>query len=384
MKKLAFVDLTDFHRWPMGGMLRYEEAILPVLAQNYDIDLWGVKVDNIDTEPVIINGKTYPINIFAKVKRKGRIIPNYWKGLKLLSKKSEFRKYDVIYIHTGSMVVAASLWKIRKDQLLVYHQHGLQYLDDTSIKTLLQRPFMHLAQRLADFSFVVTGREELAQFVKGKKIANKMVPITSPVAQIEKLPDSNNHKKAGNVFIYTGRLANIKRVPLAVEAFLEFNRRNNGAYRFLIVGDGEERELVEQLVEKSEHKSDIVITGSVEKQEVERYLQEADYYITASAGEGFSVAVLEAFQLGLPVVCCSARGLKEQVENDVTGIIADAETPVALADAMERLVTKAELMRDNCIVEAAKHTPEAIAGQIIEEIGARYELKKNKCNHTSV
>lgn len=384
MKKMAFVDLTDFHRWPMGGMLRYEESILPVLAQNYDIDLWGVKVDNVETEPLIINGKSYPIHIFTNVKTRGRIIPNYWKGLQLLSKKLVFQKYDIIYIHTGSMVVAASMWKIRKNQLLVYHQHGLQYLDDHSLKTLLQKPFMYFAQRLADFSFVVTGKEELAQFVKGKSIAGKMVSIASPVTQTDRILNPINRNSGGKVFIYTGRLAPNKRVPLAVEAFLEFNKMQNGAYRFLIVGDGEERDIVEHLVAKSAYKSEIVITGSVDKKDVERFLHEADYYISASSGEGFSIAVLEAFQLGLPVVCFASRGLKEQVKNGVTGIVVTDETATALADAMGQMVIKAEQLRNNCILEAAKYTPEAIAGQIIDVIEARYELKKNKCNHTSV
>lgn len=377
MKKMAFVDLTDFHRWPVGGMLRYEEAILPILAQKYEIELWGVKVDDGETEPLTINGKSYPVHIFTHVRTKGRILPNYWKGLQLFLKKAEFQKYDVIYIHTGSMAVAAALWRIRKDQLLVYHQHGLQYLDDHSLKTLLQRPFMYLAQRMADFSFVVTGKEELAQFVKGKKISQKMVPIASPSAELVKSSGSAPDKSKGNVFIYTGRLSSIKRVTMAVEAFCEFRSRKKEEFCLLIVGDGEERKTVEQLVEKSSCKSDIVITGSVEKQEVAGYLQQADYYLTASGGEGFSVAVLEAFQAGLPVVCCSVRGLREQVENGVTGIIAAEETPQALADAMERMVAMADNMRDNCIAEAQKYTPEAIAGQIIEEIGARYELKKN-------
>lgn len=40
-KKLAFVDLTNFKDWPMGGMLQYELSILPYLCDHYDIDIWG-------------------------------------------------------------------------------------------------------------------------------------------------------------------------------------------------------------------------------------------------------------------------------------------------------------------------------------------------------
>lgn len=382
MKRMAFVDLTDFHSWPVGGMLRYEEQILPILATKYKIDLWGVKVNDTQTQPVMINGKAYPVHIFAHVRTSKRILPNYWKGLQLFFKRSVFRRYDIVYIHTGSMVVAAAMWRHRGDQLLVYHQHGLQYLDDHSLKTLLQRPFMFLAQRLADFTFVVTGKEELAQFVKGKSIRKKMVQISSPSA-IGIQPAVQDHKKAAHkVFIYTGRMSAIKRVPVLIEAFNEFCKRRGGGYKLLLVGDGEERKLVEKAIENSPYQQNIVLTGNVNKQEVERYLLEADYYLTASKGEGASVAVLEAFQAGLPVVCCAVRGLKEQVKDQYTGVIASEDTATAFADAMERMVIIADTLRKNCILEGSKYKPEAIAGQIIQEIGVRYEQHQHKCDHS--
>ena len=49
MKKLAFVDLTNYTTWPIGGMLEYELAILPYIAQSFDVDLWGVSVDGVST-----------------------------------------------------------------------------------------------------------------------------------------------------------------------------------------------------------------------------------------------------------------------------------------------------------------------------------------------
>ena len=44
MKKMAFVDLTNYYDWPVGGMIRYEQQILAVLTEFYEIDLWGVSV----------------------------------------------------------------------------------------------------------------------------------------------------------------------------------------------------------------------------------------------------------------------------------------------------------------------------------------------------
>lgn len=388
MKRMAFIDLSNFTDWPMGGMIRYELQILSELAEFYDIDLWGVSVDGICPEPVQVMGRKYPVHIFTDAKKKNRLIPNYWKGLAIGKYRKELQKYEIIYIHTGSCAVAAALGRKRKNQLLVYHQHGLQYLDDYSLKTLLQRPFMYLAQRMTDFSFVVTGKDELQEYAGQKKWSDKLVQIGSPVEnRIEDMAgksyNSGNEKK-GNVFIYTGRLSAIKRVPMLVEAFSLFCRRNSDDCRLFIVGDGEEREKVRRAVSQYGLEDKVIFTGAVGKPEVQDYLEKSDFYVTASAGEGVSVAILESFRKGIPVACFPVRGLKEQVTDKVTGAVALDETADALADAMERLLATAAAMRENCIEECRKYSAEVIAGKIMEEIESRYEAKNNQHHYTSV
>ena len=52
-RKMAFVDLTNFKDWPMGGMLEYELAILPYLAEYYDLDIWGYSLNGVILSTVI-------------------------------------------------------------------------------------------------------------------------------------------------------------------------------------------------------------------------------------------------------------------------------------------------------------------------------------------
>lgn len=382
MKKMAFVDLTDYCEWPVGGMIRYEQQILSVLADFYEIDLWGVSVDQVCPPPLQIGGRDYPVHIFTNVKKKGRIIPNYWKGLALVKYRKCFQKYDVIYLHTGSCAVAAALWPKNKKALLVYHQHGLQYLDDYSLKTLLQRPFMALAQRLMDFSFVVTGKEELQAYASGKRLAGKLVQIGSPIECRTEVEFDKKSEGDGSTFIYVGRLSPIKRVSMVVDAFCIFSERRGNTFRLMIVGDGEEREKVQKKAAQSGLAEHIVLTGSVGKREVERYLHQSDFYITASKGEGASVAVLEAYRAGLPVVCFSVRGLREQVYDNITGAVASEETATGLADAMERAYERRSSMTEHCIAECKKYTPQRIGTQIVREMEQRYEAKENQRYHT--
>jgi glycosyltransferase involved in cell wall biosynthesis len=268
--------------------------------------------------------------------------------------------------------VAAATKLKTKDSMVVYHQHGLQYLNDFSIKTLLQRPFMTLAQKKTDFSFVVTGEKELAAYVaKRKNLQNKLVAIGSPIDLNLQKPKEDLVKRKGNTFIYVGRLAPIKRVRMLVKAYDRFCQRNGNDYKLFIVGDGEQRNKVERAVIATGLDS-ITLTGSVSEERVKEYLAQADYYITASAGEGASVAVLEAFAAGLPVVCFSVRGLREQVIAQKTGAVAKEETIEGLVNAMECVMKDRAELSKNCRLACMPYTKDLIGKRIVTEIDERY------------
>ena len=383
MNKMAFIDLCNFVNWPMGGMIQYELMILETLEKVYEIDLWGVSVDGECNREIQINGKTYPLHIFANVKSRNRIIPNYWKGLFIQKYRKHLLNYDIIYVHTGSCLISMNGKAQTERPLLVYHQHGLQYLDDHSIKTVIQKPFMNSAQKRADFSLVVTGQEELEAYVsqKRKKLGNKLSAIGSPIEGItvsgemlsQKIgKDENSEATVRNwSFIYTGRLAPIKNVPKLIEVFALFCRRGFENSSLVIVGDGEEYNAVCRKIEELGLEERVLLTGEVEHKKVQDYLQKADFYITASKGEGVSVAVLEAYAAGVPVVCFPVRGLKEQVKNAVTGYIAEDHSLEAFADAMKKAVDHQRELSYNSLDEAGRYQKEIIGRQIVDEFEKR-------------
>ena len=106
-RKMAFVDLTNFKDWPMGGMLEYELAILPYLAEYYDLDIWGYSLNGVIPMPLVLNGKEYPVHVCGNCSTNRRIIPNFWRGLSIFKHKSYFlNRYDIVYAHTGSCMCA--------------------------------------------------------------------------------------------------------------------------------------------------------------------------------------------------------------------------------------------------------------------------------------
>ena len=111
-----------------------------------------------------------------------------------------------------------------------------------------------------------------------------------------------------------------------------------GRLRLLIVGGGPDRGKLEQLASDLGISGICEFTGQVAHSEVPQYLNRLDIYVAASRLESFGAAVLEASACGVPVVVANVGGLPEIVVDGDTGIIAEKDSPEAMAGALSRLI----------------------------------------------
>jgi glycosyltransferase involved in cell wall biosynthesis len=106
-------------------------------------------------------------------------------------------------------------------------------------------------------------------------------------------------------------------------------------FRLQMVGNGAERPALEALCR--ELKLGDVVTFFGERRDVPALLAQAGFYVASSRTEGISLTILEAMSVGLPVVTTAVGGSPEIVEEGVTGHLAPAQDPAALAEAMIRM-----------------------------------------------
>ena len=381
-KKMAFVDLTNYKDWPMGGMLEYELAILKHLVGEYDVDIWGVSVDGKINDSLIINGEKYLIHIFGNAKTKRKVIPNYWRGLELYSKRKEFpRNYDVVYLHTGSCVAVAKRMVDRRRTKLVYHQHGLNHRTDFTLRSLIQRPGLSMAQKAADLVFVVSDTPSVEEFAKEmhNKTKARFVPIGSPL-NLERFntEEARQRIKERDVkeavkFLYTGRLTVYKDVKTLIEVMKKIISERNDKAVLTVAGSGDEFENLKAIVKKHHLENHVKLLGAVPHDKVYKLLQDSDMFVTASGGEGVSVSVLEAYASGLPVVCFNVPGLERQVIDGVTGVIAKERSVKGFYDAVLLADSNRTQLAYNCLEEAKKYDSVHIASKIIKEINKLME-----------
>jgi len=113
--------------------------------------------------------------------------------------------------------------------------------------------------------------------------------------------------------------------------------------RFLLVGDGEIKQELEDLVKNMNLQSNVLFLGYCTN--VKDLLKAFDIFTLPSLYEGLPNAVLEAMAVGKPVVASAVDGILEAVVNGVTGLLVSPGNPEELKDAFIKLINNRELAK---------------------------------------
>jgi glycosyltransferase involved in cell wall biosynthesis len=121
--------------------------------------------------------------------------------------------------------------------------------------------------------------------------------------------------------------------------------------KYFIIGDGSEREAIEQYVNNKNLQTDIYFTGFIK--ELLPVLKSLDLMLVTSKTEGLGTTILDAFACGVPVVATRAGGIPEIVKHEITGLTAEVGDANALAKLVLQLLSENEL-RSFVVTESAK------------------------------
>lgn len=141
------------------------------------------------------------------------------------------------------------------------------------------------------------------------------------------------------VLIYVGRLGPEKNLPFLLRSFAGTAQAYENV-RLLLVGDGPERDNLEDRVNLMGLRSKVYFTGMVQHAEIPRYLATSDAFVTASVTEVHPFTVIEAMASGLPVLGINSPGVGDSVIDGQTGYIVADEDLAAFTAKMVRLVTE--------------------------------------------
>lgn len=163
----------------------------------------------------------------------------------------------------------------------------------------------------------------------------------------------------GPYVIALGRLTQAKDYPTLLRAYAASKLRHG--YRLVIVGEGEQRAKLENVVRELGIADRVLLAGALDNPF--HVLAGATLLVLSSCWEGYPNVLLEALALKVPVIATDCRhGPRELLGGGRHGRLVPVGDSVALAHAMDEEVANLRCSDDGVVVE---HAPQAIASRYL-------------------
>ncbi len=180
------------------------------------------------------------------------------------------------------------------------------------------------------------------------------------------------------ILVHVSNFRSVKRVPDVIKIFAEVKKELPA--KLLMIGDGPDRQNVEELARTMGVYEDVRFLGKQEQ--ISEILSITDLFLLPSETESFGLSALEAMACSVPVISTNAGGLAEINVHGVTGYLSDVgDTDAMAAYAISILKDNDNLQhfKKAAIAHARKFEKQHIIPQyekLYEEVIAAYKKSR--------
>lgn len=139
-----------------------------------------------------------------------------------------------------------------------------------------------------------------------------------------------------------GRLAPIKNHGLFLDTIALLAEKGIRA-RYFIVGDGQEKPMIEKRVKELEDQHGLKIELTSWIKDIATFNAGMDIICLSSDNEGTPVSLIEAQASGVPVISTDVGGVKDILDEGNTGFVVPKKDPGAFADKLQLLIENKEI-----------------------------------------
>ncbi|MGO1191262.1 glycosyltransferase family 4 protein [Vibrio casei] len=278
---------------------------------------------------VVMNPKSDLVNEVRKLGCKIVLATHFTKA----HSKRVTQGCTLIHVHEGRAIY----WALIQNLL-----HGIPYIITRRIDNPLKNRWLSkLAYKKAS-ALVGLSREivvRLQEFHPADKIYKiPSSPVSYPVDQ-NKVDQIWNQFRGKFIVIHAANILKHKGFDVTLSAAKILGIKNPRV-QFLLLGDGPERENLEQ---QAHGLTNIRFMGK--QSDMGSWFAAADLLVHPSYTEGLGSVILEAMTAGLPVIGSNAGGIPDIIEPDVSGLLCEAGNGKQLAQQIDQLENDKALCR---------------------------------------
>lgn len=249
---------------------------------------------------------------------------------KVLLKIIKEEKIDIIHTHHRMAAFYVSCLKFLKKFIFINTAHNI-FLDKKILtkfsykRSVLIAVGEHVKKNLCTFY----GFNEQEIIV----INNAVKPLNNEIKNIKEIEEYKTQKKI--IIANIGRISEQKGMIYFVKAAKILLEKNKNLI-FLIVGDGELKEELEEYIRKNNIQENVILLGY--RNDIQNIMAQVDLIVLSSLWEGFPLIPIEAFSVGKPVIATNIEGTIEIVKDKFNGLLVEPKDEVDLSKKIEFFV----------------------------------------------
>jgi colanic acid/amylovoran biosynthesis glycosyltransferase len=256
--------------------------------------------------------------------------------------RDEMRQVGIDHAHAHFASTATRLAN------LAWRMGGPTYSVTAHAKDIYHRQVRvhRLREKLSSAAFVATVSQANRNYLDNLLAGRARLHVVPNSVDLRRLDRVGELLRETDLVLSVARLIEKKGLTDLVRASGMLAERGV-PHRLLIVGEGPLKSTLAEIAARSGSAATFV--GAMPHEEVLALYRRAGVFclpsVVASNGDrdGLPTSVLEAMALGVPVVTTAVNGLGELVAHERTGLVVPERDPVALADALERLLADGDL-----------------------------------------
>jgi len=344
MKKKILYIITQSE---LGGAQRYIFDLATNLSE-YNVSVaYGEQGDNGELSKMLQENKikTHLIhNLVRKIN-----IRKDWQAMLEIRKLIKKINPDIVHLNSSKISIIASLSNINIKNKLIYTAHGWVFNEKLSLS---KKIFYKLSERWTaklKNKIICVSEFDKQSAIKNRIEENKLITIHNGISKTVFLEKDEARKKIEEI---SGQKININETIIGTIGNLYKNKgfeylitsiKKVKKTKLIIIGDGEERNHLEKLINKYNLESKVLLLGRVNN--ASKLLKAFDIYINSSLKEGLSYTLLEATQAGLPIIATEVGGNSEIVINEKTGLLIEPASSKIIAKTINYFLKNKNLQQ---------------------------------------
>jgi glycosyltransferase involved in cell wall biosynthesis/SAM-dependent methyltransferase len=241
---------------------------------------------------------------------------------------TRFRGVDLVVDVENGVPYFSPLWRRRPSVCLVHHVHVDQW--DTRfpawVAAIGQALEQHLMPLVYRHRLFVAVSPSTAESLRGIGVGPDRIRVVEPGVDAPSGPELDETPEP--LFVALSRLVPHKRVDLLLEAWRLAQPATGG--RLVVAGSGPG---LDDLRAQAATIPGAEVVGRVDDETKHRLLGQAWFLVHCAAHEGWGMSILEAAAAGTPTLAADAAGVRDAIEDGVTGVLV-AAPPEGLPAAM--------------------------------------------------